>query len=61
MKAILEIEVPESCKKCPLTIRLFGIKAEWLCCIVRRNKDVDEYTETRDPDCILKIIGEEGE
>jgi len=55
MKAILEIELPESCSECNL--RVGGIVGCYYCAPTM-NSDVDNYTKSRSPHCPLKTIDE---
>ena len=51
MKAILEIEMPESCRKCRLSTQTFSAVR---CLAI--NYDVIKYLHTRHPKCPLKIV-----
>ena len=49
-KAILEMDTPESCHECDISFRYHG---EMTCHFITPN--VDQYTDTRHPNCPLKI------
>lgn len=53
MKAILEIEAPESCHKCKIKVEFEGMR--W-CPLINDGINAMYYAEYRHPDCPLKII-----
>jgi hypothetical protein len=58
MKAILEMEMPETCKDCQLT-RTYAVPHKTFLECKYNNKSfiaVTDYTDSRHPDCPLKIV-----
>jgi hypothetical protein len=56
MKAILEMEMPESCGKC--MFENWDKWVLWACCLIKTNLNVSEIANIRHPDCPLKIVEE---
>ena len=63
MKAILEMDVPESCSKCPLSeVKELGVsKIEGICHATGNEVDKELMFDKRDPSCPLKEAGESEE
>jgi len=57
-KAILELEMPESCSKCPCSS--YGYEASDFSCdallMLKKQKDIRCPEEGRRPDCPLKLV-----
>ena len=59
MKAILEIDAPESCSECVLEVPAYGYGFKW-CCVQGLNSVTDCCTDIRATLCPLRFE-EEGE